>query len=86
MRTLAVLPVFITVITGVAAASDCGIERAVQTDGGPNAGVTGKCSNNGEPIECRNASDGSISCTGPEGNYSGDNLDALIASACGCDT
>lgn len=84
MRTLRALSLVFTVGVGAAAASDCAINNVVQTDSGPNSGVTGICSNNGEPIECTYAIDGSVACTGPEGTFNGDNLDALVMSACGC--
>jgi len=84
MRTLAFVPVLTVLLTGAAAAKDCTIENATETDVGPNKGVAGTCSNTGEPIECSYTIDGTVSCTGPHGTYSGDNLDALIPSACGC--
>jgi hypothetical protein len=80
MRILTALSLLFFVGAGSTLASDCGIDNAAQTD----SGVSGTCSSNGEPVECSYAIDGSVSCTGPEGTFSGDNLDALVMSACGC--
>lgn len=84
MRILFALPLLVTMITGAAAASDCGIENAVRTEVGPNGGITGACSNNGETVDCSYGIEGDITCNGPEGTFNGNDLDGLIASACGC--
>ena len=65
MRTLSALPLLIAVTAGAAAASDCGIDHAVETDIGPNAGLARNCSNDHEPIACSYGLDGSTSFTGP---------------------
>ncbi len=84
MRTRLALLFLIAVTAGATVASGCGIAHAIETGIGPNAGVKGSCSNNDEPIACSDGLDGSICCIGPGGTSSGGNLDALIASACGC--
>lgn len=84
MRTLSALTLLTAFLSGTVAAQDCSIENTTETEVGPSKGVAGTCSNNGEPIECNYALDGTISCTGPNGTVSNDDLDALIASACGC--
>ena len=84
MRIPVALMLLTAFLSGTPAAQDCSIENATQAEVGPRKGVTGICSNNGEPIECSYAVDGTISCTGPNGTFSNDDLDALVASACGC--
>ena len=84
MRTQLALLFLIAVTAGATVASGCGIDYAVATGIGPNAGLKGSCSNNDEPIACSDELDGSISCIGSGGTSSGGNLDVLIASACGC--
>ena len=84
MRTLFALSLLAAVMTGATAASDCGIENAARTELGPNGGVTGTCSNNGGTVDCSYGIEGDITCNGPEGTFNGEDLDDLIASACGC--
>lgn len=84
MGTRCVFALLVTVIAGAAAASDCGIENAARTEVGPNGGVTGTCSNNGGTVDCSYGIEGEITCNGPEGTFNGNDLDGLIASACGC--
>jgi hypothetical protein len=70
--------------TGLALA--CDIENKQEIHVGGSAGVAGKCSNNGDSIQCLSDGEGtdSLTCNGPEGNFSGPNLQALISTACGC--
>ncbi len=44
----------------------------------------GRCSNNGLPISCIFIEGEGITCDGPGGGYSGEDLNSLIFSACGC--
>tara|TARA_R110002072_G_scaffold136682_1_gene279190 strand:+ start:180 stop:500 length:321 start_codon:yes stop_codon:yes gene_type:complete len=69
---------------GSAAACDIDNKREIQV--GNNNGVAGECSNNGAPIQCINDGQGAgrFNCDGPEGSYSGPNLQALISTTCGC--
>ena len=48
-------------------------------------GVSGYCSNNGQPITCRYTPGDGWTCEGPQGAYSamGD-LGGLVARTCGC--
>lgn len=53
---------------------------------GTEQGIQGHCANNGETITCTLESDGGgIDCSGPSGDFSGDNMAVLVRSACGCD-
>lgn len=68
------------------AVSACGIVQKRSVHQGVNQGVAGVCSNNGRKIECLNMGEngGGLSCSGPEGTFSGINLQELIKSACAC--
>ncbi|CAA0100949.1 Uncharacterised protein [Halioglobus japonicus] len=69
---------------GAAAACDLENKREIQV--GASTGVAGECSNTGATVRC--ISDGEntqrLNCDGPEGTFSGPNLQTLIATACGC--
>lgn len=52
--------------------------------GDSQEGVKGTCSNNGLSISCEHTKDGPITCDGPAGGYSGNDLSSLVFSACGC--
>jgi hypothetical protein len=65
-------------------ASACSMEDAQNVQIGDHEGVQGHCSNNGLRISCSSVQDGGILCDGPGGSYSGDDLNELIFSACGC--
>jgi hypothetical protein len=84
MRKPFLLPLLAALLSATAAAQDCGIDNPVESDLGPGKATTGTCSNNGQAVECDHAVDGTVSCTGPNGTFSGNDADALIASACGC--
>ena len=64
----------------------CDIEQKREIQVGTSKGVAGVCSNNTAPIRCINDGQGAerFSCNGPEGNFSGPNLQPLIATTCGC--
>ncbi|RYU63228.1 hypothetical protein EWI61_01860 [Methylolobus aquaticus] len=52
---------------------------------GTDRGVQGRCANNGGSITCTIADDGEgINCSGPSGEFSGDNMVNLVRAACGC--
>jgi hypothetical protein len=86
MRTLAkIVTLLAALLSGNATAQTCGIDNSEDASVGPNSGVSGTCSNNGLPVECTESTTDGISCTGPEGDYSGYDLDTLVAAACGCD-
>jgi hypothetical protein len=64
----------------------CDIENKREIEVGVSKGVAGECSNNGMSIQCLSEGEGAgrFNCDGPEGNFSGPDLQALISSACGC--
>jgi hypothetical protein len=68
------------------AAADCILENQREVQVGTSKGVAGECSNSGARVRC--ISDGEntqrLSCEGPLGTYSGPDMQALIATACGC--
>jgi hypothetical protein len=70
------------VLSGTVAA--CSVLEKERAHLGVSEGFRGKCSNNGFPITCVSDDDEGLSCNGPGGTYSGNSLDALIFSACGC--
>ncbi|WP_139555821.1 hypothetical protein [Methylotetracoccus oryzae] len=52
---------------------------------GTDQGIQGRCANNGESITCTVDNDGEgIDCSGPSGEFSGDNMGNLVRAACGC--
>jgi hypothetical protein len=52
---------------------------------GTDQGIQGRCANNGESITCTVDDDGEgIDCSGPSGEFSGDNMVNLVRAACGC--
>ncbi len=61
----------------------CSLLNKKEAQIGDSKGVEGVCSNNGLPISCIFVGEG-ITCDGPGGSYSGNDLDSLIFSACGC--
>jgi len=65
-------------------ASACSIQNKKDVQIGDSKGVTGVCSNSGAPISCTFVEGEGITCDGPAGSYNGDDLNALIFSACGC--
>jgi hypothetical protein len=79
--------VIVTIITflschGVAAA--CSIQNRHEVQIGSSKGVEGVCSNNGSSITCTFDNGEGITCDGPAGSYNGNDLNALVYSACGC--
>ena len=67
-----------------AAACDLANKREIQM--GTSEGIAAECSHNAAPIQCINGGKGAErwNCDGPEGDFSGPNLQALIATICGC--
>jgi hypothetical protein len=65
-------------------AQDCRINDVEETTLGTNRAIEGTCSNSGLPVRCTYNEDNSIGCEGPGGTFSGDDVDTLIISACGC--
>ncbi len=65
-------------------AASCSIKDREKTEFGPDRGITGECSNNGLSVTCARTDNEMIMCTGPGGDYSGTDLDALIFNACDC--
>ena len=85
MRKGVVLLGFLGLINaGLAAACDIDDKREIQV--GTGTGVAGACSNNGSPVQCFGEGEeaDSLTCNGPEGSYSGSNLQQLVSAACGC--
>jgi hypothetical protein len=72
----------ILLLHGVASA--CSIQERKEVQAGDSKGVEGVCSNNGAAISCTFVAGEGITCDGPAGSYNGNDLDALISSACGC--
>ena len=64
----------------------CDIDNRHEIQVGTSEGIAGECSNNAAPVQCISDGEGAdrIHCDGPEGTFSGPNLEALIATACGC--
>ena len=64
----------------------CDIVKKREIHVGGSKGVGGKCSNSGKSIHCISEGKRSdrFNCNGPEGNFSGPFLKALISTACGC--
>lgn len=62
----------------------CSIQDVQNVQIGVSKGIEGRCSNNGLPISCVFIDGDGISCDGPGGSYSGDDLKGLTFSACGC--
>ena len=64
----------------------CDIENKREIEVGVSNGVAGECSNSGDSIQCLIEGEGAdrFTCNGPEGNFSGPDLLALISTACGC--
>lgn len=72
------------VINSTVFACDIAQKRSVHQ--GVHQGVAGVCSNSGGRVECLNMGEngGGLTCSGPEGTFSGANLQELIKSACAC--
>jgi hypothetical protein len=81
---LAVMVFIMALFSWNGAANACSIVNEEKVQIGDSQGVKGTCSNNGLPISCEYTKDGNISCDGPGGGYSGDDLRSLVFSACGC--
>ena len=69
---------------GSAVACDIVNKRKIHV--GVSEGVAGECSNTGEPVQCvgKGEEANSLNCNGPEGSFSGSDLQDLIRTACGC--
>jgi hypothetical protein len=72
----------VVLLHGVASA--CTIQNRKEVQIGDSKGVTGVCSNNGGAISCTFVAGEGITCDGPAGGYNGNDLNALVYSACGC--
>jgi hypothetical protein len=72
----------VVLLHGVASA--CTIQNRKEVQIGDSKGVTGVCSNNGGTISCTFVTGEGITCDGPAGSYNGNDLNALVYSACGC--
>ncbi len=83
-KSIALLCVLALLQTGTAVACELVNKRTIQV--GTSEGVAGECANNGAPVQCINNGEGAgrFSCDGPQGGFSGPNLQALIVTACGC--
>jgi hypothetical protein len=81
---LAIIGFSMAVLFVHSVSSACSIRDKEDVQIGAYKGIQGKCSNNGMPISCIFIEGGSISCDGPGGSYSGDDLNDLIYSACDC--
>lgn len=69
--------------SGVAWA-ECAIQQQRPLDD-MDGGVTGYCSNNGQPVTCRYTPGEGWACEGPQGTYTAvNNRQGLIGQACGC--
>ena len=81
-----VLYVCVIGLLNTASAGACDLIDKRKIRVGVSEGIAGKCSNNTLPIQC--VSDGKeatrLTCNGPEGSYSGSDLQDLISTACGC--
>lgn len=64
----------------------CDIVNKREIEVGASKGVAGQCSNNSHAIQCINEhmESNTFTCNGPKGSYDGPDLQALIATACGC--
>jgi hypothetical protein len=65
-------------------AYECSIVDKERAERGAHEGVKGNCSNNGDSIVCIFEEGRGVTCDGPEGTFSGYDLNELIFSACGC--
>lgn len=74
----------LAVAVGHGVADTCSIQNRENTEIGVNKAITGQCSNNGMVISCSFTDSQEITCSGPGGDYSGNDLNALIISACDC--
>lgn len=62
----------------------CVILNKENIEVGSRSGIKGICSNNNLPVTCTYVEDEGARCDGPAGGYTGNDLDSLIFSACGC--
>ncbi len=62
----------------------CSIQNEKRVQIGVHRGIEGVCSNNGLPITCEFEEGAWITCDGPSGSYTGEDLQSLVYSACGC--
>ncbi len=85
MKKYIVLVCLMGLLPAVSAAA-CDLENKREIQVGTNEGIAGVCSNNAAPIQCISdgQGEGRFNCNGPEGSFSGPNLQALIATTCGC--
>lgn len=81
---VAVMIFSMVLLYGNGAVNACTIVNEEKVKIGNFKGVKGTCSNNGLPISCEFREGQGIACDGPEGGASGDNLNSLVFSVCGC--
>lgn len=76
---------FVAIVVSVyEALYPCSILSGEKSQIGSSTGIKGVCSNNGLPITCVFREGEGAQCDGPSGGYTGNDLNALIFSACGC--
>ena len=83
---IAVMILGIALLLAQGDAHACSILNEKKVTIGDYPGIEGVCSNNGLPISCQFVEGEGITCDGPAGSYTGDDLKSLIFSACGCST
>lgn len=73
-------------LPAVNATASCALENQREVQVGTSNGVAGECSNSGARIRCISDGENSerLSCEGPLGTFNGPDMQALIATACGC--
>ena len=62
----------------------CSIVDKRRVNTGLQQGISGRCSNNGEPITCFLDNNERWQCDGPAGTLYGDNVENVIIEACQC--
>lgn len=83
MKRLLLSAILLLALVGEAM-GDCIILNKEYIRIGSRSGIKGVCSNNKLPITCNHVQDDGARCDGPSGGFSGNDLQALIFSACGC--
>lgn len=83
-KTAAALLSAAMLVCAFADAQACSILDKRSVTIGLDEGVSGRCSNNGEPITCILEDDERWQCDGPMGTFHGFNLESVIVQACQC--
>ena len=78
--------VFVILLMAIASAAfgDCIILDRENIQVGSSTGIKGVCSNNNLPVTCNYIENEGARCDGPAGGFTGNDLDSLLFSACGC--